>query len=408
MEEFNDISKELTKIIDKQEKKNNGIFFTPRTYRQVLLDSITQHINNYDLQLDILEPSFGSGEFINDIVEIYKKSIVTGVEINEQMFDVFQETVIKNKNIKLYNEDFISFQLDKKFDIIIGNPPYVVVKSKEVPSEFKTISAGRPNLYCWFLYKCVNLLKQDGILGFVIPNSILNTSYYEDLRQYIHKECDILNIIHFDDKKFKETDQDTIGLILRKSSKQQITNKKKFTIQYNSKILFSVYYEFLQNKLDNYKTLSELGFKVKTGSIVWNQVKKDLTNDSSQGRLLIYSSNFTNGSFEELKPHKEKKQYIKSTKPTEKGPVILMHRGYGNGPYNMNVMLIKDTINGETEFYAENHVNVIYPTTDEAKNKIESVYEYLISQENKEYISKFTGNGALSKTEIETLLPVSF
>lgn len=404
MEEFNDISKELTKIIDKQEKKNNGIFFTPKSYRQVLIENIKQYIDSDKTQLNILEPSFGSGEFINDIFDTYNKSIITGVEINEQMFDVFQETVIDNKNIKLYNEDFVTFETIERFDIIIGNPPYVVVKSKEVPSEFKQISSGRPNLYCWFLYKCIGLLRNDGVLAFVIPNSILNTSYYEPLRQYVHQECDILNIIHFDDKKFKETDQDTIGLILKKTKQEQISNR--FIVQYNSKILFSVYNTFLQDKLDNHKTLAELGFKVKTGSIVWNQVKKDLTNDSSQGKLLVYSSNFAKGTFQELKPHKEKKQYIKTLKTTEKGPVILMHRGYGNGPYNMNVMFIKDTINGQTEFYAENHVNVIYPTTNVAKEHIESVYKYLLTEENKEYILKFTGNGAMSKTEIETMLPV--
>jgi hypothetical protein len=84
-----------------------------------------------------------------------------------------------------------------------------------------------------------------------------------------------------------------------------------------------------------------------------------------------------------------------------------MNRGYGNGTYNMNVMLVKDNINGHNEFYAENHVNVIYPITEHAKNNIDKVYQYLLSAENKEYIVKFTGNGAMSKTEIETMLPIS-
>lgn len=402
MDEFSDMSKELTKIISKQDKKDNGIFFTPKSYRQVLLQNIQKYIINDNEELYILEPSFGSGEFITDIAEIYTTALITGVEINKTMFDTFSDS---NNKFELHNEDFIKWKTDKMYDLIIGNPPYVVVKSKDIPSEFQSITTGRPNLYCWFLYKCIGLLNDNGILAFIIPNSILNTSYYEPLRKYIHKQCNVLEIIHLKDKKFMETDQDTIGLIIQKSSNDKRTTK--YIVQHNDKLLFSVDYSFLQEKLKNNKSLKELGFGVKTGSIVWNQVKDDLTSEPSKGTLLVYSSNFKNGTFEDLKPHKEKKQYVKSTKPKDKAPVILMHRGYGNGPYNMNVMLVKDNINGYTEFYAENHVNVIYPITQEAKQNIEKVYEYLLSDENKEYIMKFTGNGAMSKTEIETMLPVS-
>lgn len=407
MEEFNSISNELTQIISKADKKSNGIFFTPKTYRQTLLCQVNRYIEQQE-NIKVLEPSFGSGEFILDVVHSCSNAQVTGVEINDTMYNTFRNSLqscgLDSSNIILHNMDFLQFTTQDKFDLIIGNPPYVVVKTKSVPSEFKTITSGRPNLYCWFLYKCVGLLKDNGVLGFVIPNSILNTAYYDLLRRYIHKECDILDIIHFKDRKFMETDQDTIGLILRKT--KESLRSTRYIVDYN-RLLFSVHYEFLKEKLSKGKNLQELGFNVKTGSIVWNQVKNDLTDDASQGTLLIYSSNFKNGRFEELKHSKEKKQYIKSTKPKDKGPVILMHRGYGNGPYNMNCLLIKDNVNGEVEFYAENHVNVIYPITEEAKETIELVYNYLLSDENKEYIMKFTGNGAMSKTEIETILPVS-
>ena len=413
MEDFSEISKELTKVISKQEKKDNGIFFTPKSYRKAIIDKVKEYVGDHVHTLKVLEPSFGSGEFITDIAETFAGADITGVEINDMMYETFSKEISDgtHPNIKLYNQDFIQFQTHERYNLIVGNPPYVVVKSKKVPTEFKTVTTGRPNLYCWFLYKCIGLLADEGILAFIIPNSILNTSYYEPLRKYIHQQCDILDIITMKNKKFMETDQDTIGLILRRISRT--VKDTKFVVKYKERLLFNEYYDFLQDKLNKSKTLQELGFVVKTGTIVWNQVKDKLTNDPLEGKLLVYSSNFKNGTFEELKPPRnkdkpvQKKQYIKSTKTTEKGPVILMHRGYGNGPYNVNVMLVKDNINGHREFYAENHVNVIAPNTDEAKEKIEVVYKYLLSQENQEYIMKFTGNGAMSKTEIETMLPVS-
>lgn len=409
MEEFNEISKALTTSISKQSKKDNGIFFTPRSYREILLNKVQCYVGNHNHDLRILEPSFGSGEFIIDIAKEFTASHITGVEINEKMYIAFDEVVSSNEKLKervsIHHADFIQFKPSNKYDLVVGNPPYVVVKTKGVPREFKSITTGRPNLYCWFLYKCIGLLNDNGVLAFIIPNSLLNTSYYEPLRKYIHAECDILDIIHFNDKKFMDTDQDTIGLIIQKTPKYG--RNTKHVVCHNGKVIFSIHDQFLQNKLVNYKSLRELGFGVRTGTIVWNQVKSNLTSNASEGTLLIYSSNFKHGQFENIKEGKEKKQYVKSSKPKEKGPVILMHRGYGNGTYNSNVMLVKESINGVTEFYAENHVNVIYPITDKAKEDIELVYKYLMSDDNREYIAKFTGNGAMSKTEIEIMLPIS-
>jgi adenine-specific DNA-methyltransferase len=405
MEEFNNISKELTKALSKEEKKSNGIFFTPKTYRDIILDKVKEYkVTNDSLQ--VLEPSFGSGEFITDILNIYPTATITGVEISEQMFSAFQDTVAEKTNVLLYNQDFIEFNTNILYDIIIGNPPYVVIKSKNVPQIFKTITTGRPNLYCWFLFKCIGLLKENGLLAFVIPNSMLNTAYYESLRKYIHNECEILEIVLMKNKKFMETDQDTIGFVLRRMSNNTNT---RYVVKYRERILFSVYYKYLQERLEQSKTLTELGFGVKTGSIVWNQVKDNLTTDETKGTLLIYTSNIKNGSFERLKPSKdkEKKQYVISTKVKDKGPVILINRGYGNTSYNFTIMLIEDTVDDKKEFYVENHLNVVYPITDEAKNNIKLVYNYLVSEKNREYITKFTGNGAMSKTEIETLLPIS-
>jgi hypothetical protein len=58
------------------------------------------------------------------------------------------------------------------------------------------------------------------------------------------------------------------------------------------------------------------------------------------------------------------------------------------------------------DYYAENHVNVIRPTTPEAVRVIEKVLASLKHAKTSQFIQYFVGNGALSKTEIENCLPI--
>jgi tRNA1(Val) A37 N6-methylase TrmN6 len=403
MDDFTELSKELTTALDKDTKKRHGIFFTPRCYRKALLDSVPDVPDLHN----ILEPSFGSGEFLSDASIKYPEASITGVELNPILFEKVRQS--QRKNAELFNEDFITFQTDKSFDLIIGNPPYVVVKSG-TPTEFESVTTGRPNLFSWFLHKCVRLLSVKGVLAFVLPNSILGTSYYESLRRYICSHCEVLEIIQFDKTKtrYAETEQSTLGLVLRRATDAP----DRFVVQHGGRLVFSPHYEYIRKALASHPTLDKLGFGVKTGTVVWNQHKADLTDDPEEGRLLIYSGNLKDGGFVPFSGNtvkNGKKQRINSKKQPLVPPVILMNRGYGNTNYALGLLLVggPEDIGGNTEFYAENHLNVIYPKNEEAKELIARVYEYMNSPTNRQYVERYSGNGAMSSTEISSMLPIT-
>jgi adenine-specific DNA-methyltransferase len=406
MEEFRELSRELTKVLDKKHKKDNGVFFSPRSYRQKLWNIVKANVSSTPSK--VLEPSFGAGEFIFDALEIYPNVIIEGVELNKQLYDAVSTDIGQQyKNIKLHQKDFLEFTTDTKYQLIIGNPPYVVIKN--IPNEYRHVMTGRPNLYCCFLYKCINMLDNDGILAFVLPKSILNTSYYDKLRHYICQQCCILDIIEMDEgtSKFKDTQQATVGLVLQKCSKSN--NDAHFVVHKNDKVLFSPYYKDIQAYMSN-PCLHDLGIQVKTGSIVWNQVKKTLTNNPKEGKLLLYMSNMKDGKFVPLATKDaDKKQFCKTNKPLIYGPVILMNRGYGNTTYKPSMLFVENVIDYEgykDGFLAENHVNVLYPYNEQGKSIIKNVYDYLQSETCMKFIQMYSGNGAMSKTEIETMLPI--
>lgn len=376
---FRDVSVELTESLSKSTKQSEGIFFTPKEARNTVFKLLDKHSVN---PVSILEPSFGSGEFLEDAYERFPDATITGVELNPVLFHSSQRP-------NLLNQDFLDYT--GVHDLILGNPPYFVM---EKSSETAKCQTGRPNMFVQFLYKAVrDNLVDNGYLAFVLPTSFFNCAYYEPARRYLFETTTIL-AVKLLSGKYIDTAQQTFVLLLRKGKRNS-----NYFVRMNNSLYLIPHYRKLKKLIKGSKTLAELGFEVKTGDVVWNQEKDKL---ADTGTLLLYSSNFSKGvlQFDPLKA--PKKQYIQGFRRTPlTGKTILINRGYGNTTYKL-ICVLADF----PEYYAENHVNVIKPKTPEALAKIESVYASLRDPRTEQFIEFFVGNGALSKTEIETCLPI--
>jgi hypothetical protein len=377
---FRENSENFNNSLTKEERLEQGIFFTPKKARDILFEKMS-HL--YKKPKTILEPSFGSGEFILDARRVYPKAKIIGVEKNEALFKS-----VKCPNSTLICADFLTWT--GKADLIIGNPPYFVCK--------KTKGAGRPNMYILFLYKCLEEhLEKDGFLAFIIPTSLYNCSYYQPMRDYIKANTTIHYLETLDKPGFYETGQETMLIILQNKK----INDDYLYVTTTGRTFISPFYKELYEITKDSKTLMDLGLGVKTGNVVWNQVKGNL---ATEGTLLIYSSNINNC---ELTLNNLggtiKKQYVKGlTKPTLNGPVILVERGYGNS-YSFNFVLVDILLK---DFYAENHINVIYPKTPEAIINLEKVATSFKDGKTKEFIKLFIGNGTVSAKDLETIVPI--
>jgi type I restriction-modification system DNA methylase subunit len=289
----------------------------------------------------------------------------------------------------------------KKYDLIIGNPPYFIMNKSDVDKKFSTLNLydGKTNIFILFIIHALTKLNNNGVLAFVLPKSFMNSINYSKLRYKIHNEYCVEKIIDFGNIKFDETSQETIGLIVRKSQTHNSNDTYVFNVFENMPIL-----TFNKHKLEEYYagavSLLSLGFKVKTGTIVWNERKKDMSNDPTD-TLLIHNSNIEKNSLV-IKNFKndEKKQYIKSDGKSEELPIIVVNRGNGNSKYKLQFCYID---NGT--ILIENHLNVISPmstcTTDMSK-----IINSLNNPKTAEWCSLFLGNNAFSKTEIENYLPI--
>lgn len=85
-----------------------------------------------------------------------------------------------------------------KFDVILINPPFGLRIARDLENEGKKVSdcyhIKKSNAEALFIERCLNLLKPGGRAGLVLPDGILNNPNMEDVRKYVEREADILNI----------------------------------------------------------------------------------------------------------------------------------------------------------------------------------------------------------------------
>jgi hypothetical protein len=412
---FSNISIELTKSLSKTDKKEQGIFFTPPAITDILIQKCLENANGTIFQR-ILEPSAGSGEIIRGI----HRSGITGATIDAVEYNPIiyarssTDPDINNSknNVRWFQTDFIRFPSStmeaQNYNLIAGNPPYLVVGKETVPSQYAEYMVGRPNLFGLFIVHSMSLLANNGILAFVIPKSFLNSAYYATIRNYMKQNGELVEIVDFTaNGGFMETQQATIGMIYRKTTRVIAPIECPYSVRLGTNFVFSENASHLRNIFVGSTTLTTIGLSVKTGNIVWNQKKELLTEDSAN-TLLIYNSNMTEQHGIRLlnfERNDAKKQFIRMEGSTD--TVIVVNRGNGNSAYKHTYALVNGT---EQPYLVENHLNVIYAPATMMPAEKTRIFDIVIRSfqhpKTNQFIQAFLGNNGLSKTELETIFPI--
>lgn len=418
--QIHELSIKYTSETNKDYLKQFGQFFTlsPEILSKLMGGFAPQRQTNKSL--DILEPSAGTGTIILECMKHFKNFSLDAIEIDKNVYDktklLFDEG-FRPLTTNFVNADFLKHDFkEKRYDLIIGNPPYFEITKEmrnSISDEFKEIISGRTNIYSLFIYKCIKLLKPKGQLVFIIPKTILSGKYFSKLRMFIHQNCNILDIIKFDNNKlFKKALQSVI--ILKLGLRPQTTQSdNKFIKIIDNELYFVKDPTQLSLNVDT-TTISKLNCTVKTGNVVWNQHKELLCDTLNVGEnsslQLIHSSNFKEGNLvlevrQEGTKALDKKQYMNITEQNKHliitGPYILINRIVGLDPPKLNIYFERN--NGEeSKCFIENHVNFI-------KGPIEHltrIYNSLRDPRTITFIKELIGNTQLSQHELENIIPI--
>jgi len=205
----------------------HGTVLTKREVTEFMLDLLDYKPSKNLSKIRILEPAAGEGVFLKEIVkrlfESSKKynfdfqdslSNIRVVEIDDNKVTILQRWLRKKlqdygiANDDLINEiiingDFLLTQVEK-FDIIVGNPPYVRYDNipKDLQKKYKRFFNSfqhRADLYIPFFEKGLDLLSESGKLCFICSNRWMKSQYGQNLRELISYSYGIPVIINLED-----------------------------------------------------------------------------------------------------------------------------------------------------------------------------------------------------------------
>lgn len=241
-------SKKYENNLDIQFKKERGIYYTPYTVVEYILDNT---LANHDIVKDpwprVLDLCCGCGNFlikaydilydkfyqnIDELNQKYGQDFISketissyiltkcifGVDTDREALDVLKKQFIKihrehceDKSLEEVNVfcgdslkiDFKDVFCVDKFDYIVGNPPYIGQKlldnnyKKFLYREYKDVYKDKGDLYFCFYKRILDLLKQDGIAGIITPRYFMQSPSGKYLRRYLVENCKINIIVDF-------------------------------------------------------------------------------------------------------------------------------------------------------------------------------------------------------------------
>lgn len=204
-------------------QKLRGAYYTP----PVIARFILQWGINGSSDLNILEPSCGDGVFLECIANdkmLYNS--VTAVEFEEE--EAMKARTITLHDSEVVNADFHRFCLDtdKRFNLVVGNPPFIRYQyynpeqqklADEIFKRSKLKRTKLTNAWVTFVVGCSQLLTETGKMGFVVPSELLMVKYAQQLRQYLAKNFNKINIISFENLVFEEIQQEVVLLLCEKN-----------------------------------------------------------------------------------------------------------------------------------------------------------------------------------------------
>jgi len=284
-------------------EKLNGIVYTPKRIVNLILDNVN-YTTEYNIHSKkIIDPSSGVGAFLVVVVDKFINSALKNnkttnnikslLESNIYGFDIDKEAVENcrsnlNNVAKKYsildvnwnllcidslNREIVS-KYFKKFDFVVGNPPYIRIQhlGKErrgkIQREWSLCQYGSTDIFIAFFELGYNLLNDRGKLGYITPNTFLKTKAGESLRYFLKESKSLKTLIDFE--HYQVFDNATTYSVIT------ILDK------YNNKDIFSLY----KGDLDNIKYLEDVNINnlnIDNWILTSNEILKKLKHIETRG-----------------------------------------------------------------------------------------------------------------------------
>jgi hypothetical protein len=210
---------------------------------------------SYEVEKEVLEHNLYGVDINEGAVEIARLSLwlrtakrgrpltklANKIKVGNSLID--DKTVVPNAFD--WHAEFPEVFAQGGFDVVIGNPPYITFalgkkqdfQSKDIEyykTTFPMSSAYKVSSYLIFIEQSLKLISNNGLLSFIVPNTLYTNYFYANFREYLIDNFSIHKLLNLPYEVFEDADTGGSSIfilgtqIIKTSQLYSVNNEKEF------------------------------------------------------------------------------------------------------------------------------------------------------------------------------------
>lgn len=191
------------------ERNRMGQFSTPPALARDILEYAARLLPE-GKPVRFLDPAVGTGAFYAALRQVFPDQVVreaTGFEIDPHYGEP-ADRLWRDTGLHLAISDFTTASPERRFNLVVCNPPYVRHHHLESDEKARLHQAtdrasamqlsGLAGLYCHFVGLAHAWMEEGGIAGWLIPSEFMDVNYGQAVKRYLSRQVTLLHIHRFD------------------------------------------------------------------------------------------------------------------------------------------------------------------------------------------------------------------
>jgi len=449
-----------TALLPADFRARHGVFYTPPALTHRLLDLASTAGVDWT-RAYVLDPGCGGGAFLTPVAlkilsfldDKRPAAALNHISAHVRGFELdpfgawMSQVVLESALIDLCRAagrrlppvvtvcDALAEEPEERFDLVIGNPPYGrVTLEPEIRDRYRRSLHGHANVYGLFMDLGVRWARPGGVIAYVTPTGFLGGRYFKELRKLMAQEAPPVAIDLVTSRKgvFSDVLQETLLAAYQKGGEDRRADVHLISLQSETALEASPVGSFslpcrptepwliprddrqadLIERLRHMPhRLSDYGYKVSTGPLVWNRHKPQLHVHPVAGSVpILWAECITSdGRFQHRTEKKNHKPFLKPKKGQEwlliDEPCVLVQRTTAKEQRRrlLAAELPARLIRKLGAVSVENHLNMVRPVVENPTVSLRVIAAILNSEIVDAAFRCISGSVAVSATELEAL-----
>lgn len=206
-------------------KQKYGVVYTPKSLSDFVAELLKRASSDEQIKV-ILDPASGECALLSAVKAVFgDEDEYIGIDVDKEAvhntkdkFRIIHNDTIMPQNVKKKTADYWRDKLPV-VDAVIANPPWSsekIYERADLTSAGFSLVSGQYDSYVLFMELAFNILRDGGLMAFIIPDSLFDAQN-ENLRKFLLEKTQIKVIARLGEKIFEEVNRAATVIICKKA-----------------------------------------------------------------------------------------------------------------------------------------------------------------------------------------------